>query len=218
MNLERELFHKYKIQEERLISYGFIKEKGVFTFKKNILANKFMIIIEYDKEITGKIIELKFNEEYDNFRRQELGEYNSEIKQEFIDLLIDIRNHCCIKESFKYSQTKRINEFIMREYGIEPEFLWEKFPSYAIYRKKKKWFALIGSAPFNKIDKTSNLIDEVEIINIKVSEADRQLLNSKGYYEAYHMNKKTWLTIILNETLADEQIRSLIIKSYELIP
>jgi predicted DNA-binding protein (MmcQ/YjbR family) len=67
----------------------------------------------------------------------------------------------------------------------------------------------------SKITKGNN---EVEIINVKLPEEDiKQLLNSSGYYKAYHMNKKNWITIILDDTINDEKIMDYINKSYLLV-
>ena len=35
-----------------------------------------------------------------------------------------------------------------------------------------------------------------------------------GFYPAYHMNKKSWITVVLDETLKDATIMELIEKSY----
>ncbi|MBP3799889.1 MAG: MmcQ/YjbR family DNA-binding protein, partial [Bacilli bacterium] len=43
------------------------------------------------------------------------------------------------------------------------------------------------------------------------------LLKKKGYYEAYHMNKKSWITIILDDTVSDNDIKKLIDNSYSII-
>ena len=218
MNIEEDLFNKYQIDKDKLIKYGFIKENNVLIFKKNILDNKFMVIIEYDKDIKGKIIELDFNEEYTNYRREELGEFNSKIKDDFIKILIDIRNHCCYKDIFKYPQTIRINNYIINKYNVNPEFLWVKYPEYAIYRKTKKWFALIGNVPINKIDKKIDSNKEVDIINVKVSPNKiEDLLKINGYYKAYHMNKLNWITIILDDTISDSEIEEMIYNSYDLV-
>lgn len=42
-----------------------------------------------------------------------------------------------------------------------------------------------------------------------------QYLSYQGFYPAYHMNKKNWLSIILDETISDELILSLITESFE---
>lgn len=59
---------------------------------------------------------------------------------------------------------------------------------------------------------------EIEIINVKVEENMlKELLKQKGFYEAYHMNKKYWLTIVLDDTVDDEIIFSLIDNSFDLV-
>ena len=159
---------------------------------------------------------MEYNDEYTNFRMEKLGEFSSKIKSEFIDLLIDIRDKCSERQLFKFEQTKRINDFILSKYGVNPEFLWAKFPGYAVYRKNKKWFGLIGNVPLNKINKESNSTQEIEGLNVKVkTEEIDKLLNKKGIYEAFHMNKKNWITIILDDTLKDSEIEKFICDSYE---
>lgn len=215
-NIEKDIFNKYKVDIDKLIKYGFIKNKDEYIYEKNILNNKFKIVINYNKEISGKIFDLDLGEEYINFRRENLGEFSSNIKEKYIDLLNDIREKCFHKTTFIFDQTMRINSFIKEKYNSNPEFLWEKYPTFAVYKNNDgKWFSLIGSIAFNKIDKESNLNKETEFLNIKINESELDnLLNTDGIYEAYHMNKKKWVTIILNDTLSDEDIKKLIIDSY----
>ena len=67
----------------------------------------------------------------------------------------------------------------------------------------------------SKIDKEDKLI---EIINTKIEEKNlEKLLTKKGYYKAYHMNKKTWITMILDDTIKDDDIKKQIDESYNLI-
>ena len=54
------------------------------------------------------------------------------------------------------------------------------------------------------------------IINVKVdSDQIKSILAKKGYYPAFHMNKKCWVSIILEDALTDEEIESRIRDSYE---
>jgi len=217
MNIENEIFEKYEVNIDELKKYGFQKNSNKLLYKKDIMEGKFTVIIEYDNEIKGKIIEKEFNDEYTNFRRETLGEFNASIKQEFIDILKDIRRKCCSKNDFKFPQTIRINNYIKEKYKVNPEFLWEKFPGYAVYRNESnnKWYAIIMNLDLSKLD---NGTGEVEIINVKLDENKIQkLLKQSGFYEAYHMSKTDWISIILNDTLMDEEIISLIEESYNLI-
>ncbi len=216
MSIEEEIFDKYIINKEKLIRYGFKAKDNKLIYSTYILNDSFNIVIEFDKNIKGKIIEVEYNEEYINYRLDTLGKFNSNIKNEFIKILTDIRDKCAQKQLFKYEQTKRINKFIYLKYGISPEFLWDKLPNYCVYRYNKKWFGVIGNIPRNKVDKNTDSKEEVEVINVKVNESKVDgLLNKMGYYEAFHMNKKNWVSIILDETLSDIQIQNLICNSYE---
>ena len=65
----------------------------------------------------------------------------------------------------------------------------------------------------NKLYKKTN--GEVEIIDIKLDPSEiEDLLKINGFYPAYHMNKKSWISIILNDTISDEKIMNLIDESY----
>jgi predicted DNA-binding protein (MmcQ/YjbR family) len=217
MNIEKEIFNKYLIIKDKLLKYGFKFENGKLVYNKYILNNTFYIILEYDNEIKGKIIDLSFDEEYTNYRAEMLGEYNSNIKKEFVDLLIDIRDKCCEIQLFRFEQTKRLNEYIISKYDNYPEFLWDKYPNFAVYRNKKnkKWYAIIMNIPLNKLYKNIKSEKEVEIVNVKI-DRDKvdEYVTKNGIYEAYHMNKKSWISIMLDDTLSDSTIQKFINDSF----
>ncbi len=52
-------------------------------------------------------------------------------------------------------------------------------------------------------DKVDNLVDD--------------LVNNKSIFKAYHMNKKSWITIILDDSLKDDEIIKYIDISYNLV-
>ena len=86
---------------------------------------------------------------------------------------------------------------------------------YIEIKTMKKWYSIIMNISSDKLNKE---IGEVEIINLKLDENEiTELLKEKGFYKAYHMNKKDWISIILNDTLEDKEIFSLIDESYEII-
>lgn len=76
-----------------------------------------------------------------------------------------------------------------------------------------KWFGAILNVDQSKI--IHNLSGEIEIINLKLDDKVFESLNIKGIYPAYHMNKKSWVSVILDDTLSDEEIMRLVDISYE---
>ncbi len=218
MNIEQEIFKKCTINFEKLIPYGFKKEEDKYTLSKNILDNSFRVNIEVSENgnISGKVYDLSFDEEYTNFRvSSQMGEFVSKVREEFEGILIDIRDNCSIKHYFIKEQSNRIANLVIKTYGDTPEFIWTKFPGYGIFRNptNAKWYALIMNIDKSKIDDGSG---EIEVINLKLDEEKiKQLLKRKSFYKAYHMNKENWITIILDDTLKDEEIMSLIEESHK---
>ena len=118
---------------------------------------------------------------------------------------------------YKSSQTNNIIEHIQAEYGAEPEFLWpERYPTYCIFRhsNNRKWFALIGKISRKSLGLGSD--EDVEIINLKfdANQAMDFAESNEHIYPAYHMNKRNWITVALDNSLPNEAIFELIKKSY----
>lgn len=218
MNIEEEIFKKGNFQEKELIKYGFKRENNKYILKKTFLNNSFQTEIEIsNNKLTGKVFDLDINEEYTNLRTNSKGEFAGKVRDSYKEILLNIKENCFKENTFLNPQTNRINNYIKEKYKDNPEFLWSKFPGYAIYRNKnnEKWYSIIMNISSNKLDKD---IGEVEIINIKLNENKiMNLLKKEGFYKAYHMNKKDWISIILNDTLEDKEIFSLIDESYKII-
>ena len=219
LNIENEVFKRTNLNIKQLEKYGFKKENNIYTFEKNFLNDEFKAIININNKglVSGKVIDLQTDEEYVNIRTEMTGEFVNNVRESYKKILIDIRKHCFETNYFISNQANRINKYIKEKYDNEPEFLWEKFPGYAVYRNKNnsKWYGIIMNLDFSKI---SNSSGEVEIINVKLDESKiQELLKKKGFYEAYHMSKTDWISIILDDTLKDEEIISLIDDSYSLI-
>ena len=177
---------------------------------------KVEISIDMQGKVKGKIIDLAFLDEYTSFRMEDsVGSFIGKVRNEFISILKDIKNNCCLDNFFIYSQTNRISNMIKDEYGGMPIFEWKNAPGYGVFKNldSNKWYGIIMNINKNKLDGVTD--KEVEIINLKLDEKEiLELLKEKGYYKAYHMNKKTWITIILDDTISDEKIMELIHKSY----
>ena len=217
MTIEEEIFQKTKIHFEQLLSYGFKIENDHYQYSKNI-EDSFRVEIQIKKDglVNGKIYDLAMNEEYTNFRiKKSDGSYTGQVREEFKRLLIDIRNHCCILKPFLYEQTNRIAEEITKRYNDEPQFEWKKFPGYAVFKNSinHKWYSIIMNIDKSKMD--DGLSGEVEIINVKLNPKKIETLkNQNGFYPAYHMNKKSWITILLDDTISDKEIMNFIEESY----
>ena len=217
MSIEQDTFFHYLIQPEKLPFYGFEPDGKTLVYEKMLPEENFKICLRFDGDIMGNILDLSTGEEYTNFRVESSTGFGAEVRQKFTALLEDIRDKCCRNQYFRSEQGRRINDYIFEKYHSVPEFLWPNIPSYAAFRRSgsKKWFAVIGSVPRRKVDPASSSNREVEVINVKVDSAEiKEILSIGGYYPAFHMNKKCWVSIILDDTLSDEEIQERVSDSF----
>ena len=217
--IEENVFKSY-IADERLLSeFGFTEQNGVFTENFEIVGGEFTAIVTVKgNEVDGKIIENAFNEEYTLFRvENSSGAFVGSIRAEYEKVLIKVRDNCFKKVSFPDAQAVRISDYIFNRYGDRPSFVFAKFPYYGVFKNQnnKKWYALIGDVKQNALGKGE---DARFIINVKPSSENfNEYLKIKNVFPAYHMNKKSWLTLSLGNYLDDEFIKKLVDESYEQI-
>lgn len=112
----------------------------------------------------------------------------------------------------------KIIAYTKRKYKSEPEYLWAKTPDAFILRNKnnKKWYALVMKV------KKSVLIAGADgftdIINLRCMLVTRECLLSEGRcFPAYHMNKKNWISIILDNNIDFKILCNIIDESYNLV-
>lgn len=232
--LEYSVFKQYVPCFEKLTQFGFVQNEGRYTFKTCFFHNQFEAVIEvFEQEaeqgaeqgteqcprqgiVQGKVFDLAGNEEYlplhvENWQ----GTFINEVRSAYKEILLGIRDACFIKNYFIYPQSNRIARLIKEKYGDEPAFLWEKYPSYAVFKNPdtNKWYAALLNIEYSKINPAKS--GEIEILDIKADPKDvQELLHQDGFYPAWHMNKQSWLTVVLDDSLSDRRIMELLAKSY----
>ena len=218
MSIEENIFKRKVLNTEKLIQFGFTNEGKTYKYSKNFMNDSFRadIIINQEGNVEGKVYDLDLNEEYTNFRIEDvIGEFVNTVKEEYIKILKNIAENCFEAEYFIYEQSNRITKLIKEKYNVSPEFLWEKFPNHGVFRNSRstKWFGIIMNIDKSKI--ISNEKGDIEILNLKLDEKVEKYINKKGIYPSYHLSKKNWISIILDDTLSDKEIMKLVEISYE---
>ena len=217
--LEDEVFKKRKLNKDKLIPYGFILENNIYKYSKLIMDDTFRVDITIDSKgnVIGRVYDLDGDYEYTNFRIENVkGDFVNRVKDEYIKVLESIANNCYTEEYFIYKQSNEVSNLIKEKYNVLPEFLWESNPNYGIFRNESsnKWFAIIMNIDRNKLN--PNESGEVEVLNVKLDDLVDTYLKKEGIYPAYHMSKKSWVSIILDDTLSNKEIMNLIDISYDL--
>ena len=105
--------------------------------------------------------------------------------------------------------------YIKQAYGTDPEFLWQKYPNYAVFRHDNyKWYAIVMNVPRSVVGLTGESM--IDILNLKLDPSLIDDLRMRpGFVPGYHMNKIHWVSIILDSLVADEEITDLLDMSYQ---
>ena len=95
--------------------------------------------------------------------------------------------------------------FVSENYGVSADNPFSDIDALVFrHTENRKWFAIIMRAERGKIAKNGEerLVDILDVKTDPLIRAD--LLNKKGVYTAYHMNKVHWLTVVLEEVAKDD--------------
>ena len=145
------------------------------------------------------------------------GEFVGKVRCEYEEKIKDIINKCTDSNVFQKSQTKEIIKYIKNKYNDDLEFLWEKFEDTAIWRNKEnvKWYGLLMTISKSKLGFDSEEI--IEAIDLRYQKEEiEKIVDNKLVFPGYHMNKKSWITIVLDNSVDTETICGLIDNSYKI--
>lgn len=219
MTVEEKIFRCAVIDFSKLADYGFIHSAKGWVYSKEFMHGDFKAIVTVDEQgnIFGEVYETDSDDIYFPLRVEDMtAGFVGEVRAGYENILNDIKEHCCRINCFAYPQANRLTREIFARYGDSPEFPWEKYSDCGVFRNpdSRKWYALIMSIDRSKLDK--KLSGDIEIVNLKL-DADKipELLELNGFYPAYHMNKKSWITITLDDSVPDEVLLALVAESHE---
>ena len=214
-----DIFKRKKCNIEKMSAYGFIRKDGQSIYKTNIMDGAFIlhVFVAENGDVDTDLIEIENGEPYVLYKTNASGTFVGEIRAAVEAVLTDIANACYDSLVFKTKQAQMAIEYVREKYGDELEFLWTKFPDNAVWRRKdnQKWYGAILTVNGKKIGLNTDKI--VEIIDLRMKAENRNdILSREHYYPGWHMNKKSWYTIVLDDCIPDEEIKLRITESYEL--
>ena len=208
-----------KINYGKLLKYGFVKENECYIYKSRICDDKFEVIVKVlDSKMTSKLVDIENNDEYILVDIQDsVGEFVGNVRENYENELKKIIAECTEKDVFKNNQTKDVIKYVKEKYEDDLEFLWEKFDDNAIIRNKinNKWYVLILTVSERKLGIDSDNV--IEIIDLRYQkDTIKSFVDNKKIFLGYHMNKNSWITIKLDNSVENEEIFELIDNSYNL--
>lgn len=210
----------YKPNSQKLLDYGFKHDQEIFVYQVLFKKHPFELQINVTQNdvITTSLVDLDSEAEYTlHLNDSTVGCFVGSIRQEYNDILSDIIVNCFDREVFQTAQAKQIIEYVKDQYAIDFEYLWAKSPNNAIARRNdnQKWFAVLLTVSKSKLGLEGD--ESIEVLNIKINPAQlNQMIDNTIFFPAYHMNKKHWLSIYLDQGVQNSKIMHWLNDSYEL--
>ena len=212
-----EIFKAYRFNSKKAKEYGFVENQGVWTYSLTILQGDFlMMVIVEDGDLSFQVYDQETGDLYPQVHMESMrGTFVGSVREACLEELFDIRKACFEVQEFICPQTKRIMTRVQEMYENQLEYLWEKSPDTAVLRHEdnQKWYAVLMKISWEKLDKSRE--GQVEVVNLK-HDLVSDLLAERGIYPGFHMNKRYWISVPLDDSLSDEEMLELIEKSWNL--
>lgn len=197
---------------EKLRVYGFHQEENIYAFRKDLSEPDLYALFSItDEHIDVRVIDKVYEDDYLPFC---VKDHPSSVRAEVKMLLEQIVSECFICTN----PLTHIMEHMESTYGTKHEEPWDYLPGYYTFKAPNsgKWYAIIMHLPQNRIGLEGE--QTIDIINVKIRmDKIDALIDHIHYFPSYHMNKKSWITILLDKDTDLEALKALIEDSFQMV-
>lgn len=212
-------FTKYrKPDPARLMARGFREEGGLWRLALPMKAGGFSIAlaISPDGSIGAEITDPEEGSEYVLWKTDATGSFVGSVRAEAEEIAGKIVAECYLPDIHKTRQAKLVLDHALVKWGAEPEYLWPDTPDCCVLRRQdnQKWFAAVLSVDGSKLGLAPG---RLEIIDLRMAKGkSAEVLALPGRFPGWHMNKKSWYTIVFDSGVDDGSLLSALETSREL--
>lgn len=204
---------------ERLLAAGFTRGEGGFTKTFTLPSSGFLLTVRVasDGTVSTETTDPATGEPYVTHLEGVAGAFVGAVRADFEAVLSDVAATCFERDDFKSQQARMIATFARGRWGEELEFLWERFPGNAILRRQdtRKWYALLVRMDLKKLGGAKTGMGEIAVLRADPA-AMGTLVDNTSRFPGWHMNKKNWLTLVLDGSLPDDEVTGFLEASREL--
>lgn len=229
MTFESQYFKRKTVNVQKLLDFGFKKEGTDYRYNRVIMAGDFQaqILVTGEGQVSGRLMDTDLGEEYTAIHViSQTGSYLGQVREAYGELLQEIAESCFEATPFDLPQTNRLAQHLKDKFGDSFDYPFAKYSQYASFRHpaNNKWYALVFPLKLDKLDSEikplagSDVEREAEVINIKIDKGLlEELLEKPGIYPSYHMNKQSWISLIMDDSLSDKEVFELVEASRALV-
>lgn len=206
----QDILKNNKYDNDSLIKYGFKSIGNDYCYETDLNEHFKMSIILNSRHFKVLVCDSKTDEEYLPFRVETInGSYVQKIRDMVNDKVDDILEKCFTKSKL----LDEVLEYTRIKYGTIPD---KPFGDDSlVLRVNNKWYALIMQIDKKKL---GDYQGKCLIMNLKIDK-DKipHIIDNINIFTCYHMNKKYWITVVIDNNLDMNYLYELIDESYGLV-
>ncbi|MBE6529146.1 MAG: hypothetical protein E7680_00885 [Ruminococcaceae bacterium] len=100
-------------------------------------------------------------------------------------------------------------------YGTEADYPFQDSNAQVVRKPSGKWYGLLMTIPAEKLGLSRST--EVDVINLKATPERIVNPDYRYIFPAWHMNRKYWISVLLDSNIPTELLQTLIDESYGLV-
>ena len=185
---------------EKLTKNGFIKTESGYYRESPLLDFWLRVTVSDEGKVDAQLFDPEADAPYTlHLVEGAKGNFVGEVRKVYEEALIALAETCFDRAVYKQRLTKDLLLAAKQKYGDDCEYLWERYPDCGVLRRadNRKWYAVVMTVAGNKVGLSTENI--VEIVDLRAEqEVVNSLVERRGFAPAWHMNKKSWITVILD--------------------
>ena len=205
--------------KEKLKEYGFCEVDGNLEYSVDIVSGQLelKIILDGTGQLFSHISDTSFGDEYVLHKVPDaVGAFVGKVREEYERTVEDIFEKCFDGGVFFRGRLGNIRKYILEKYHDEFEFPWEDENAVVRRSDNKKWYAAFISVSARKLGVPSDF--KVMVMNVKMKPCDiEKTIDNTSFFPAYHMNKKHWISVLVDSPAETKRIFEIIDDSYNLV-
>lgn len=233
MHPEDEVFARMALIPGALEKRGFDLKDGAYILRTTLPKSGFDLTLEITPSgrASGRATDPDTGDEYAPLHAANPTlAFACMVQDEYRRLLEEIASECFRPRSFASDQGNRLEALINDAWGDVPDNPFSNMDAGAFRTPGGKWYALVMMVPRDKLAGSREGgagSDEgrgsapgglVEAANLKADpEEIPSLIQRDGIFKAWHMNKRHWITVLLDGTLDDASLMTLVARSRALV-
>ena len=193
---------------------GFSLSENIWRAKIALTEEDLFAIYSYDGEKMKADVVDGEGEKFSLFYVTNPGPFSSKIRDEVEKILSSMVFSLASREEMR----DKVISLFHEKYGIEGEMPFSDDDTSIVFRslKNKKWIGIMMNIPSSRLNIPGE--ENVDVINLKHSQSMiSSLIDNRFIFPAWHMNKKTWITVLLSPDLDWDFFSSLLEESRRLV-